>query len=77
MLASLVEKSLVRLAIADDGWSRYRMLETVREYAREERAGSGEIDKETQTRFHRSDFWGKILTIQGKACLETKAVSGS
>ena len=45
--------------------------------APEERAGSGEIDKETQTRFHRSDFWGKILTIQGKACLETKAVSGS
>jgi tetratricopeptide (TPR) repeat protein len=38
----LVAKSLVRRSTADDGWSRYRMLETVREFGAEELTGSGE-----------------------------------
>lgn len=41
LLSSLVEKSLVQFLETDDG-GRYRMLETLRDYAREKLAGSGE-----------------------------------
>ncbi len=41
LLASLVEKSLVMLQARDDG-SRYRMLETIRDYAREKLQADGE-----------------------------------
>jgi non-specific serine/threonine protein kinase len=41
-VASLVDKSLVRQREGDDGEPRYVMLETVREYALMELAGSGE-----------------------------------
>jgi tetratricopeptide (TPR) repeat protein len=43
-LASLVEKSLVRSNVDADGSSRYRMLETVREFALEELDGSADVD---------------------------------
>ena len=42
LLASLVEKSLVMLDERDDG-ARYRMLETIRDYAREKLEQSGEL----------------------------------
>jgi predicted ATPase len=42
-LASLAEKSLIRL-IEVNGESRYRMLETIREYARERLEESGDLD---------------------------------
>jgi predicted ATPase/transcriptional regulator with XRE-family HTH domain len=41
LLAHLVDKSLV-IADAPDGWVRYRLLETVRQYARERMVASGE-----------------------------------
>ena len=43
-LQSLVEKSLIRQETGVDGAARYRMLETVREYALEQLAASGESD---------------------------------
>ena len=42
-LSSLTEKSLVRL-MEGNGGSRFRMLETIREYARERLEESGELD---------------------------------
>jgi predicted ATPase len=42
VLEELVAKSLVVFAIDDDGEPRYRMLETLREFALERLAGSGE-----------------------------------
>ena len=42
-LSSLAEKSLVRL-VEGTGGSRYRMLETIREYARERLEESGDLD---------------------------------
>ena len=44
LLASLVEKSLVMLEERDEG-ARYRTLETIREYAREKLAESGEAQE--------------------------------
>ncbi|HRI17221.1 MAG TPA: tetratricopeptide repeat protein [Burkholderiaceae bacterium] len=43
LLESLLEKSLVMLDDRDDGM-RYRMLETIRDYAREKLEQSGELD---------------------------------
>jgi predicted ATPase len=43
-VASLVAKSLVRHEAGADGGPRYRLLETVREYAAEQLAASGEED---------------------------------
>ena len=42
LLASLVDKSLVLVTEQRDGVARYRLLETVRQYAREKLEGSGE-----------------------------------
>ena len=42
-LSSLTEKSLIRL-VEGNGESRFRMLETIREYARERLEESGELD---------------------------------
>ena len=42
LLASLVDKSLVLVTEQRDGEARYRLLETVRQYAREKLEGSGE-----------------------------------
>ncbi|MFF2408316.1 BTAD domain-containing putative transcriptional regulator [Streptomyces sp. NPDC058092] len=44
LLGSLVDKSLVVAAPADDGEMRYRLLETVGEYAAEHLDGAGERD---------------------------------
>ena len=43
-LASLIDKQLVRHEVQPDGTSRYRMLETIREYAQEQLAASGEAN---------------------------------
>jgi predicted ATPase len=43
-LTSLVEKSLVRQIDAEDGETRFRMLQTIREYAREKLEASDEAD---------------------------------
>lgn len=43
ILSLLTEKSLVRL-VESNGEPRFRMLETIREYARERLMGSGELD---------------------------------
>lgn len=43
-LTSLIEKSLLQQELQTDGQPRFAMLETVREYAQERLAGSGEID---------------------------------
>ncbi len=42
-LTSLVAKSLVQQQVSNDGESRYAMLETVREYAREQLVASGDL----------------------------------
>jgi non-specific serine/threonine protein kinase len=44
LLAQLVSKSLVLADEAGDGTERYRMLETVRQYARERLVAAGEIE---------------------------------
>ncbi len=44
LVASLIDKSLVRQEIQPDGQRRVRMLETIREYALERLAASGEIE---------------------------------
>ncbi len=44
LLGSLVEKSLVMVQEREDGSTRYRMLETLRDYAHEKLVASGEAD---------------------------------
>lgn len=44
-IARLVDESLVQITPGLDGRTRYRMLETLREYAREHLAGAGEQDR--------------------------------
>jgi predicted ATPase len=44
VLARLVEKSLVSVSMSPSGHTRYRLLETVREYARELLDEAGELD---------------------------------
>ena len=44
LIASLADKSLLRVAVDPDGTPRYVMLETVREFASEQLAASGEAD---------------------------------
>ncbi len=55
-LASLVDKSLVQAEKGDEGDVRYRLLESVREYALEELEGRGEV--ETARRAHALHFLG-------------------
>lgn len=46
LLSRLVEKSLVQvIQLEQDGEARYRMLETIRQYAREKLQASGELDE--------------------------------
>ena len=45
VLARLVDKSLVSISESPGGRTRYRLLETVREYARELLDGAGELDR--------------------------------
>ncbi|MDQ2653703.1 MAG: LuxR C-terminal-related transcriptional regulator [Chloroflexota bacterium] len=44
VIAALVEASLLRSETGPDGMARYQMLETIREYAEERLAASGEAD---------------------------------
>jgi non-specific serine/threonine protein kinase len=44
VIAALVEASLLRSETGPDGMARYQMLETIREYADEQLAASGEAD---------------------------------
>jgi non-specific serine/threonine protein kinase len=52
MLARLVDKSLVSIVETGRRRTRYRLLETVREYARERLVGAGELDAAEQRHFH-------------------------
>jgi serine/threonine-protein kinase PknK len=52
MLARLVDKSLVSVVETRRRRTRYRLLETVREYAAEQLAGAGELDAADQRHFH-------------------------
>ena len=47
-IAALVEASLLRNELDGDGTARYRMLETIREYAAERLAASGEAESAVQ-----------------------------
>ncbi|TAH49186.1 MAG: tetratricopeptide repeat protein [Chloroflexota bacterium] len=51
LVARLVEKSLVRVS-AKDETTRYTMLETIREFAREELNAAGEAERARQAHFH-------------------------
>ena len=44
LLSSLVDKSLVLVEVSDGGAPRYRLLETVRQYASEKLAARGEVE---------------------------------
>jgi non-specific serine/threonine protein kinase len=54
VLASLVQKSLVMMSSESAGESRYRMLGTIRQYARDRLEASGDL--ETRRRRHRDYF---------------------
>jgi predicted ATPase/DNA-binding CsgD family transcriptional regulator len=52
VLARLVDKSLVAVLETRRGRTRYRLLETVREYASERLASAGEVDAARDRHFH-------------------------
>ncbi|MCO5222279.1 MAG: tetratricopeptide repeat protein [Thermomicrobiales bacterium] len=60
ILASLHDKSLVRLSETDDGEPRYSMLETIQEYGYEQLSGSGELE---QARSVHADFYVQLTEL--------------
>jgi tetratricopeptide (TPR) repeat protein len=67
-LASLVDKSLLRLEEGSDGEPHFRMLETVREYGLERLAASGE---ESTTRDRHAGFFLDLAERAGPEIVET------
>ena len=57
-LASLVDRSLVRREESDDGQPRFRMLETIREYALERLEESGEAEN---LRRRHADYYRRLV----------------
>jgi predicted ATPase/transcriptional regulator with XRE-family HTH domain len=51
-LAGLIEQSLLRQELGPDGAPRYRMLQTIREYAAERLAGEGELEAVQRRQAH-------------------------
>jgi predicted ATPase/DNA-binding CsgD family transcriptional regulator len=67
LLAALIDKSLVTLDAELDGDARYRLLDTIREYATDRLAASGE---EAAIRLlHRDYVLGLVESVAGKAFL--------
>jgi predicted ATPase len=67
-VASLLDKSLVRRRVEDDGSDRYWMLETIREFARERLAGLDELEQRVRRRHAE-----RVLEIARSANLTTEA----
>jgi predicted ATPase len=60
-LESLVENSLVRRVETDEGHSRFRMLQTIREFAQEELATAGE---ESEIRRRQASFFRSLVLAE-------------
>jgi non-specific serine/threonine protein kinase len=58
-LTALVEKGLIRVSASDDGEPRFRMLETLREFASEQLSSSGESAEYLNTH---ARFYAELMT---------------
>jgi predicted ATPase/class 3 adenylate cyclase len=75
-LASLLDKSLIRQEMRSDDRSRYRMLETIREYASERLA---EMEPASETRLRHAEYFlalaegvaARIFSEDQRSCLDT------
>lgn len=65
ILAELIDHSLVRVARSDGGVTRYEMLETIRDFARDELSNEAELD--TVARAHVN--WVRTLAASAEATL--------
>jgi predicted ATPase/class 3 adenylate cyclase len=75
-LSSLLDKSLIRQEMRDTGASRYRMLQTIREYAAERLA---EAEPGTETRLRHAEYYlalaegvaARMFGSEQRSCLDT------
>jgi predicted ATPase len=72
-IASLVNNSLVRREVIDDSQPRFRMLETIREYALERLNGLGKA--EALRREHAHYYAGKLIEEMGFKIYSTEATT--
>jgi serine/threonine-protein kinase PknK len=63
VVASLVDKSLVQVDLAPKSDTRYRLLETIREYASEQLAGQGEESVRAARRAHLEHYMARAETL--------------
>ena len=73
LLEMLVEHSLLQVAPDDDGGPRYRMLETIREFAREQLAAEGE----EEAAFAVQAAWVRHLVARSQQLLQGSAAQAA
>ena len=77
LLSRLIDKSLVSIENDGRGRRRYRLLETVRQYARERLLRSGEVDRlrERHFEFYFNAFRGALVILRGPGQLTAREIA--